>query len=66
MKEKDPVILELREKLKDVYIRLYRLKRDHPEKIDEIDYLNDIAKQIKHKIALYKTEKAEEFTKKGR
>ena len=35
MKEKDPVILELREKLKDVYIRLYRLKRDHPEKISE-------------------------------
>ena len=66
MKEKDPVILELREQLKDVYVELYRLKRDHPEKCEEIDYLNDIAKDIKHKIALYKTEKVEETTKRGR
>ena len=66
MKEKDPVILKFREQLKNVYVELYRLKRDNPEKSEEIEYLNDIAKDIKHKIALYKTEKAEETTERGR
>ena len=68
MKENDLVILKLRDELESVYIDLYRYKQKNPEKFaGEIERLNEIAKEIKHRIALRKTELAtERAAKKGR
>ena len=68
MKDNDPVILKLRNELESVYIALYRLQRKDPEKYaSEIANLKETAKEVKHRIALYKTERAvQRATKKGR